>query len=148
MTDEHFEKRFSTHDVVTEYANQTPLLPQLEQSLPVPIDGVPAIIGFELPNGVLLTAPTHKEISIGRHSRPEDPQVTIDLQPYEGYRHGVSRYHAMVVVVKGVLTVRDLNSVNGTLLNGYRLSVVQRYPLAEGDVITVGHFPLTVRFDV
>ncbi|MEM6797347.1 MAG: sigma 54-interacting transcriptional regulator, partial [Acidobacteriota bacterium] len=48
---------------------------------------------------------------------------------------GVSRHHAVVVVAGGSVYVRDLESKNGTLLNG---SAVSSSPLAIGDRISLG----------
>jgi len=53
----------------------------------------------------------------------------------------VSFHHARVFSQAGVYYVEDLGSLNGTFLNGIR---VTRAPLTHGDVITVGKH--TVRF--
>jgi predicted component of type VI protein secretion system len=53
-----------------------------------------------------------------------------------------SRHHARFVVEVGVVEIVDLESRNGTLLNGTR---VQRRLLRDGDVITVGRLELTYR---
>jgi DNA-binding NtrC family response regulator len=52
----------------------------------------------------------------------------------------VSRRHAAVTIDGGVATLRDLDSQNGTRLNGERLDGPQR--LAPGDIITICHFTL------
>jgi hypothetical protein len=57
---------------------------------------------------------------------------------------GVSRKHVDVVLENGVATVEDLGSTNGTLVNGRRIS---RQPLADGDVIRIGHSVLVYRQD-
>jgi hypothetical protein len=57
---------------------------------------------------------------------------------------GVSRKHVDVVLENGVATVEDLGSTNGTLVNGRR---VNRQPLADGDVIRIGHSVLVYRQD-
>lgn len=55
---------------------------------------------------------------------------------------GVSRDHAVIVVADGVVTVRDLGSKNGTLVNG---SAVSTSPLQVGDEIQFGGLPLVLR---
>ncbi len=110
------------------------------------VESVPDMIGFELEDGTVLMASTEREISVGRRSRPEDPHVIVDLQPYGGYQQGVSRYHAMVTTVRGEVVLRDLTSVNGTFLNGYKLSPVKRYTVADGDMITFGQMSIKIRF--
>jgi hypothetical protein len=57
---------------------------------------------------------------------------------------GVSRKHADVQLEDGMVTVEDLGSTNGTLVNGRR---VGRQDLADGDVIRIGHSVLVYRQD-
>jgi hypothetical protein len=57
---------------------------------------------------------------------------------------GVSRKHADVQLHGGTVTVEDLGSTNGTLVNGRR---VGRQDLADGDVIRIGHSVLVYRQD-
>ena len=57
---------------------------------------------------------------------------------------GVSRKHADVQLAGGVVTVEDLGSTNGTLVNGRR---VGRQDLADGDVVRIGHSVLVYRQD-
>ncbi|NJR68038.1 MAG: FHA domain-containing protein [Synechococcales cyanobacterium CRU_2_2] len=38
------------------------------------------------------------------------------------------------------LSLRDLGSSNGTLLNGQGLTPLQDYPLQSGDSLTLGHW--------
>jgi FHA domain-containing protein len=57
---------------------------------------------------------------------------------------GVSRKHADVQLHGGTVTVQDLGSTNGTLVNGRR---VNRQDLADGDVIRIGHSVLVYRQD-
>lgn len=55
----------------------------------------------------------------------------------------VSRRHARIVVVAGTATVEDLDSTNGTLVNGKRLSNPAQ--LGPGDVLSLGSETLHVR---
>lgn len=55
----------------------------------------------------------------------------------------VSRRHARIVISPGGATVEDLESKNGTYLNGRRLSGPS--PLASGDVVCLGSVRLTFR---
>lgn len=47
----------------------------------------------------------------------------------------VSRYHAVILYTQGVWYVQDLNSVNGTWVNGRR---IQMSPLRDGDTLQFG----------
>ena len=51
-----------------------------------------------------------------------------------------SRKHARIIVDRGVVEVEDLDSRNGTFLNG---SKVQRRLLRDGDEVRIGTTPLT-----
>jgi hypothetical protein len=69
---------------------------------------------------------------IGRGSRAD---VSLD-------DIAVSRAHAEIAVRAGICLVRDLDSCNGTLLNG---RFVRRARLRRGDVLVVGETELRVR---
>lgn len=73
-----------------------------------------------------------RKILIGRHSHNE-----INLR--DG---SVSRHHAMVVPEGDRWVIVDLNSTNGTLVNG---ESVKHYPLTDGDSILVGRFRIEFR---
>jgi DNA-binding winged helix-turn-helix (wHTH) protein len=55
----------------------------------------------------------------------------------------ISRRHARVVVADDGATVQDLDSKNGTFLEGRKVSTA--VPLADGDKLKVGSITLTVR---
>ena len=57
---------------------------------------------------------------------------------------GVSRKHVDVQLQGDTVTVEDLGSTNGTLVNGRR---VGRQQLADGDVVRIGHSVLVYRQD-
>lgn len=78
---------------------------------------------------VLLESP---ETIMGR-----GPECHIQLTDY-----GISRQHAKVVRSDGEYVVVDLNSRNGTRVNGTRITQVG---LTDGDEITLGKFPLHFR---
>jgi pSer/pThr/pTyr-binding forkhead associated (FHA) protein len=68
--------------------------------------------------------------------RAEDATIRIDSP-------GVSRHHAQIFVADGDATLEDLQSKNGTFLNGTLLSAPAA--LSEGDEIKVGKVVLTFR---
>ncbi len=70
-----------------------------------------------------------KEILIGR-----DPECYLPLN-----HPTVSFHHAQIFSQNGSLAIRDLNSTNGTFVNGKRIAVV---PLSSGDEIQIGPFKL------
>lgn len=141
-----YSKKKAWNDVVTEYAFERPRGTGELRERPLP-PTVPRTIGLLLPNQQVLSASTEREITLGRRSRPEDPEVTIDLKDFDGYRHGISRYHAMLAVVRNVLTIRDLNSVNGTRLNDILITPLKGYVVHDGDIIALGTLKMKLLFD-
>lgn len=55
----------------------------------------------------------------------------------------VSRQHCMLTVSKDIVSIRDLGSANGTLVNGRRVRDEQ--PLYDGDRIQLGPLVLLVK---
>jgi hypothetical protein len=82
---------------------------------------------------------TRHQLSTGRNVIGRGTDADIRLPDT-----GVSRKHVDVVLEGGVATAEDLGSTNGTLVNGRRIS---RQPLADGDVIRIGHSVLVYRQD-
>ncbi|MBM4379908.1 MAG: FHA domain-containing protein, partial [Deltaproteobacteria bacterium] len=71
-------------------------------------------------------------VTIGRNS---DCDVVL-------YDSGISRKHARIFISGGVLSVEDLGSSNGTLVNGER--VQGSLDLQDGDILTLG--PVVFQF--
>ena len=137
-----YEKK--QEDVVTIFGRKQ-ILPALDSDRPK-TDDVPETVIFEFPDGKRQEVKTNQEIIIGRKSREEDPDVTIDLDAYEGHKLGVSRHHALIKYLKKALILVDLDSINGTFVNNRRALPTKRYALMDGDVITVGRFILKIHF--
>lgn len=120
--------------------------PALEESRYKDQNIIPDVIYFELPDGTLQEVKTDQNISIGRHSRSEDPPVVIDLEDYDGHSMGVSRHHAMLRVVRNNLVLVDLDSINGTYINGKKAAPAKRYAIHDGDALMIGRIKLHVWF--
>jgi hypothetical protein len=74
--------------------------------------------------------------TVGRFA---DKPVDIDLMNQESVEQiWCSRQHAVVTCEAGVVAVEDLNSLNGTWVNGVRIHPGQRRPLKPGDVLQIG----------
>ncbi len=72
----------------------------------------------------------------------ESPQITVGRSGQSDIvLHGiqVSRAHALLTSNQGVFSVRDLDSSNGTFVNGLQ---VQRHKLRHQDVIRIGDYEL------
>ncbi len=79
----------------------------------------------------------HESNLIGRRSerRVIDPEISLDHDDAVSHRHALLTQSA-----DGVLTLRDLGSANGTILNGNVLPPLTNAPVKDGDVFTLGHW--------
>lgn len=74
--------------------------------------------------------------TIGRFA---DRPVDIDLVSQESVEQiWCSRQHAVVTLDRGVVAVEDMNSLNGTWVNGTRIHPGNYLALNHGDVVQVG----------
>jgi hypothetical protein len=74
--------------------------------------------------------------TVGRFA---DKPVDIDLVSQETTEQiWCSRQHAVVVFEKGLVLIEDLNSLNGTWVNGARIHAGQPRSLRPGDVVQIG----------
>lgn len=133
------------NEIVTIYSRSF-FTPSLTDSQRLDMGNIPEIIYFGLPDGSELAIKSHEEIIIGRQARPEDPPVTIDLESQSGHKLGVSRHHAMIKLINGKLLLIDLDSINGTFVNGHRALPIKRYAISDGDTITIGKVEMELRF--
>lgn len=96
-------------------------------------------------SGRHISLPLASLIYVGRRDERRSIYPDIDLAQDEGVRYGVSRQHACIHrCFDGGIYVEDLNSTNGTCVNGERLHPLQTYPLRHGDVLRLGHLNLEV----
>lgn len=70
----------------------------------------------------------------------------VDLSPFGAFDKGVSRVHAALIRQDASLTLLDLGSSNGTLINGRRVSPNQPRVVQDGDEITFGQLVARVSF--
>ncbi len=85
-----------------------------------------------------ITVQPRKELLLGRSDAAGDYKPDLDLAPYGAAEQGVSRRHAMIRQGEDTLTLIDLDSTNGTYLNGQRLLPNQPRVLRDGDEIRLG----------
>jgi len=87
-----------------------------------------------------------KEVSIGRLDPATATFPDIDLTNDDALEKGVSRRHAKVTRKGSELYLEDLGSVNGTLLNGKRLTPYLPHVLNDKDEIRVGKLLMRIHF--
>jgi pSer/pThr/pTyr-binding forkhead associated (FHA) protein len=71
-------------------------------------------------------------------------QYDVDLSPFQSYEAGVSRRHASLSFGRDRVTITDLDSTNGTRLNGEIIQPFAPQDLQSGDFITLGKFKIKI----
>lgn len=87
-------------------------------------------------------------IVLGRSDPVGNFYPDLDLSPYGGQEGGVSRRHAVIVQDNDnqAIYLEDLNSTNGTRINGFSLEPHRRYRLRDGDELEFGRVRVMLRF--
>ena len=93
-----------------------------------------------------LTIVPQDEVVIGRSDPNSSTNPDVDLSPFGAAEQGVSRRHAVIRRGEDTLTLVDLESTNGTFLNGQRLIPNQPRVLRDGDEIRMGRFVCHIFF--
>lgn len=93
-----------------------------------------------------LTPKHGASIIFGRSDDDTLPSPEIDLVPYGGYKLGISRRHASIMLTGKRLEVADLKSSNGTYLNGILLDPHEPHQLRDGDRLRLGNMIFSVSF--
>ena len=128
----------------SQYAYSNPPLPHSETDL-APASA-PRSISIIIPHSRRrLNLETAVTIYVGRSTDDFSPELDLGLD--EGIEYGVSREHAKIEPTDDGFFIIDLNSTNGTILNGYRLPPTQAYPLTTGDEVRFGDLLVHLFFD-
>ncbi len=88
---------------------------------------------------------SRERITLGRRKDMPSPDL-IDLTPYDAYRKGVSRNHAVLTYKDNRLYIHDVGSVNGTWLNGQRLKSYELYAIQPGNPISLGQLTVYIYY--
>ena len=115
---------------------------KVSSKLVVPSEGM-AI--FVLNKTEPLATRLENEFVLGR-TNDASAEVVIDLTSVDGFALGVSRRHALVRSTGKGYVIIDLNSSNGTWLNGQRLMPTRPYDMPAESVIQLGRLKLTVSY--
>lgn len=94
--------------------------------------------------GAVLPLPGGLQAVVGRADPVSQFFPEIDMTPHGALDQGVGRRHVRLFVSGGQVMVEDLDSTNGTLLNGQRIVARQPQPLRDGDQLTLGR--MAVRY--
>ncbi|MGF1503612.1 MAG: FHA domain-containing protein [Chloroflexi bacterium] len=86
------------------------------------------------------------EFLIGRKDDASGITPDLDLTEFGALDKGVSRVHSALRRGEDVLSIVDLDSANGTFLNGQRLASHQPRLLRDGDEIRLGKLVMHIYF--
>lgn len=78
--------------------------------------------------------------------RGEGKPPHMDLSAHKALELGVSRQHAALQRGDEVLSLIDLDSTNGTFLNGTRIAPMQAHLVRDGDAIRLGKLVMNIFF--
>lgn len=87
-----------------------------------------------------------KLYKLGRFELGMNEPDEIDLTPYGAQDRGVSRVHAQLQIIDGIVHITDLGSTNGTFVNSTRLKPETPIALRKGDEILIGRLAIQVLF--
>lgn len=85
-------------------------------------------------------------LTLGRSDAVDQIMPDVDLLSFGAKDNGVSRLHVKITRSSSGLFVQDLQSRNGSQINGNQLESRRDYPLHDGDTMTLGQLNITVRF--
>lgn len=99
-----------------------------------------------LESGYILPLADRTEFTLGRVVDGQPIMPDVDLTPHNAYAHGVSRLHAALKLVGDKIVIMDLESSNGTYVNGVRIPPNVETTLVHGDVVALGKLKIQVLF--
>jgi pSer/pThr/pTyr-binding forkhead associated (FHA) protein len=92
--------------------------------------------------GEVLSLIGREQYTLGRSVPGQAVVPDIDLDPLEAGMHGVSRLHAELGVGDDQVYLKDLESANGTMVNGKRIPPQRPVSVSNGDLIEIGSLRL------
>lgn len=91
-----------------------------------------------------LAIPLKDRLVIGR-AGGEGDQPDVDFSAYNAQERGVSRLHAVFTYQDDQIYLEDLNSTNGTRINGLQIMPGRACRLRNGDEIEFGSLRMVVK---
>lgn len=108
------------------------------------LDGVLILQIGDVPEPIVVQV--REEVVLGRYAHQGDGPTYLNLTPYGAAEAGVSRRHARLLRVHRAVYLMDMNSTNGTQLNGQPLPAGVEKRLRDGDEILLGQLKVTLFF--
>jgi hypothetical protein len=104
-----------------------------------------ALMGLRvIPTGDVISLIGRDNFTLGRSTDDQAVIPDIDLSAYEAYDHGISRMHSEVRIEEDGVYVLDLESANGTMVNGKRIPPHSPQHVHHGDIIQLGRMRLQI----
>jgi hypothetical protein len=128
-------------------SSSVPSVPPLIGKRGGPAVSASAIRFVIIPSGREITLTTQDRIHIGRGDPRRGVIPELDLAHDGAAEAGVSRLHAAVLATAQGIAIMDLDSVNGTHVNGYRLPANLPFALNDGDMLLLGDLQIQVFFE-
>lgn len=94
--------------------------------------------------GVRIVSDVTEALILGRISPDGSDIPVIDLRPFDADDSGVSRKHLMIRVENDGVYATDLQSANGTFINGKRMDPNTSYPIYHHDVLVIGLMQIVI----
>lgn len=88
-----------------------------------------------------------QQLTIGRKDVNTGATPDIDLTDDGGYEGGISRQHAIITFSDNTCTIEDMESYNGTFINGRELTPYRATTLHNKDTLSIGRLVLRVEFE-
>lgn len=120
--------------------------PETDTRPPIP-DGpslrTGALMGLRVvASGDVLSLLGRMNYTLGRSIETQSVVPDIDLAPFDAFDQGVSRLHAEMRIQPDGVFIIDLDSANGTHVNGERLEALKAIPIYHGDIVQLGSLRL------
>lgn len=103
------------------------------------------VVQVEAPRKRVFQAALQQTCIIGRMSEEDTSQPDIDLTSADAKNAGVSRLHARISTRGEMLYIEDLQSTNGTRINGVELVPGKSYRILASDEVEIGTMRLSAR---
>jgi hypothetical protein len=119
-------------------------MPGLSVAPPAPVAPAPSSSPYleVTESGAQIPLVAQPVLSVGRLDEISGIYPDVDLTPHGGDQAGVSRRHAQLENEAGAWYVVDLDSTNGTFVNGIELAPKTRTLLSDGDQVMMGELQL------
>lgn len=95
--------------------------------------------------GAAMALPATAQAIIGRADPVSQFRPDLDLTAYGALEQGVGRRHVRLFVQDNQIMVEDMDSTNGTQINGQRLPPRQPKALRDGDQLQLGRLVLRIQ---